>query len=292
MIVQTDRAQPHLGTLVSIRVGGMPAADANPLINGAFDRVAAIQRLMSFHDRDSDLSRLNRDASAAPVRVDPRTYEVIARSLDFSAKSSGIFDVTIGGQLARWGYLPREHLDGLPSHEACWRDIELLDDNRIRFHRPMWIDLGGIAKGYAVDTAVDYLLAAGAPQVLVNAGGDLRVAGAISERIFLRTSAEAAGGMVPAVDLTDAAMASSSGREHVRIVDGREVGPHLDGKTRASTGLKAFVSVVADRCISADALTKIVLAKGQRSNSILKLYDAVAYFHGEEGGWRTMGMST
>ena len=75
------------------------------------------------------------------------------------------------------GHLPRPAKAPEPDGAASWRDIRLLPENRIRFRRPLWIDLGGIAKGHAVDRAVEEALRFAPFQVSVNAGGDLRVAG-------------------------------------------------------------------------------------------------------------------
>lgn len=288
---QVDRARPLLGTLVSIRVRNFSTPDANRLITAAFDAIADIHRLMSFHEPDSDVTRLNRDACRRAVTVDRRTYEVLKRSQELSEMSDGAFDVAVGGQLAAWGYLPAGHLPAAPDARATWRDIELMPRHKVRFRRNLWIDVGGIAKGYAVDAAIDRLRDGGAQQVMVNAGGDLRVAGPEPERILLRLPESQPDGMVPAIELKEAALASSSGREHVRKAGRRRVGPHIHGIRRSPMGLDSFVSVVADRCVIADGLTKIVLAKRARSNAILKASEATAYVHSAREGWRVLGIA-
>ncbi len=287
---QVDRAQPLLGTLVSIRVRGHAVTTANLMITAAFAEIAEIHRLMSFHEPGSDISRLNREAAKRAVTVDARTYRVLRQALAMSSQSGGVFDVSVGRILAGWGYLPTAHLPPPPPTGGTWRDIELLPRRRVRFARPLWVDLGGIAKGFAVDSAVECLLQTHAEQLLVNAGGDLRVAGPATERILLRLPSAPADGMVPAIDVHVAALASSSGREHARRIGRRTVGPHIHGKRQEPVGLETFVSVVADRCIVADALTKIVLAKGARSAAILKAYNATAYLHDARDGWRTLGI--
>lgn len=275
---------------MSIRVGGIAAAEANRLINAAFAEVADIHRLMSFHEPDSDLSRLNRDAATRAISVENRTIEVMRRAVAFAAESSGAFDPTIAGQLVKWGYLPAEHLGRAPDPGASWRDIEIESDGRIRFHRPLWIDLGGIAKGYAVDRAIDGMQSGASAHFMVNAGGDLRVAGPKSERVFLRLPTPSPDQMIPAIEIENGSIASSSGREHMRTVRRVKVGPHVHARLRRAMGLSTFVSVVTERCINADALTKIVLANGPRSASILRKYQATAYLHTARAGWRTLGI--
>ena len=116
----------------------------------------------------------------------------------------------------------------------------------MRFRRPLWIDLGGIAKGYAVDCAVAQLWAQGASRGCVNAGGDLRVLGSEPTRIYLRTES-VADGALPVVELADGSLASSSGRRLRRRRRGGFVGAHVDGASRRAVGTRRFACVIAER---------------------------------------------
>ena len=265
------RARPWLGTIVEIRVEGLPHGDALAAIDNAFADIAAVHGLMSFHEAASDLSRLNRSTGA--VRVDARTYEVMSVAMDIARISLGVFDPTIAARQVECGVLPRPPV-GTVEPAGNWRDIELLDEHRIRLHRPLWIDLGGIAKGYAVDRAIDILVAAGASQACVNAGGDLRVHGNRAESIDVKTLR----GSTPLLELTNAALATSTSAEH----------SHLDGVTRAPIRTSRTVSVVASTCIVADALTKVVLAGDDAIvDATLAAFDARACVH-DENGWRIL----
>ena len=105
---------------------------------------------MSFHDPKSDVSRLNREAHLGPVTVQPETYEVLTAAEHIARCSEELFDITVARELTSWHYLPS--LGSVtPDPEARWGDIELLSENRVRFRRPLWIDLGGISKGFAVE---------------------------------------------------------------------------------------------------------------------------------------------
>ncbi len=285
-----ERARPHLGTFVTIKVAGLPEADAQAAIEEGFAVVAAVHALMSFHEVASDVSALNRGAARAPVAVAPETFDVLRCALEVAAASGGVFDITIAPILVAWGYLPRPEGAPEPAAGASWRDIELLADGRVRFHRPLWIDLGGIAKGYAVDGAIGRMTAGGAVQCAVNAGGDLRVAGPTAERVVLRTAAP--DDTVPVLEIENGSIASSSGREHIRQYNSRQVGPHVHGRRRGAIGTRSFVSIVAERCMIADALTKVVLAGGQRSEGLLRRYGATAYLHSARSGWRIIGGGT
>src|SRR5712691_4775026 len=170
-----ERARPLLGTRVAIRIHGLPAVRAHRAIDAAFQEVEQIHAHMSFHEPESDVSRLNREAFRRPVVVDPRTVEVLEWSRRMGAWSRGCFDITVAAQLVDWGVLPPPDAPHRPDRDGSWRDVEILANGTVRFHRPVWIDLGGIAKGYAVDRAVECLRRGGARQGCVNAGGDLRV---------------------------------------------------------------------------------------------------------------------
>jgi thiamine biosynthesis lipoprotein len=182
--------------------------------------------------------------------------------------------------------LPRP--GGAPQRpEGSWRDIELRKDGRIAFHRPLWLDLGGIAKGYAVDQAAECLRRLGAKQAVVNAGGDLRAHGRRWERVGLKV--EPLAGSVPVIEVRDGSVASSSGHRNGRWRGGRLCGPHIHGVRRSPAPTDRFVCVVAERCIVADALTKVVMAEGPRSRDLLGRFGASAHLHDPQRGWQHLG---
>jgi thiamine biosynthesis lipoprotein len=277
------RARPLLGTYVSISLQGPEAAETRRAIEAGFAAVADIHRLMSFHEPGSDVSRLNRDACDRPVEVDRRTFAVLARSTELSAESGGAFDVTVAPLLVASGFLPAPDHTSAPDPDATWRDIEFLAPDRVRYRRPLWIDLGGIAKGYAVDSAMEAIAAGPDAQCAVNAGGDLRISGPAAERVLLRAG-QAPDGAVPVVEIENGSLASSSGRGFIPAK-----GPHIDPRQGRSIGTRSFVSVVAESCMIADGLTKIVLVRRANSGAILRKYGATAYWRNGRGAWRTLG---
>jgi thiamine biosynthesis lipoprotein len=290
-----SRARPLLGTLVGITVEGLEERAAHAAIARGFAAVADVHRLMSFHEAASDVSRLNRDAAARWVTVASATFAVLARAAEIAQASDGLFDITVAAKLVRWGFLPRPVDAPAPHPRAGWRDVALAPPDRVRFRRPLWIDLGGIAKGYAVDAALAAMASGpGAcgpgARVVINAGGDVRVAGPRAERIVLRVPGHDAAS-VPAVELADGSIASSSGAEHARLYRGRRVGPHVHGRSREPAGTRRFVSVLAPACIDADALTKVVMALGARAAPVLRRFGAAAYTHTPRGGWRMIGVA-
>lgn len=277
----TERAHPWLGTLVSIRAEGLPATQMHRAISAAFAEVAAVHQSMSFHQQDSDVSRLNRCALHHPVAVRPHTFKVLQWALRFSSCSNGCFDITVAAELVDWRFLPRPS-DGMCHPRGSWRDIELRSDGHVVFHRPLWIDLGGIAKGYAVDLACENLRSWGVRRSVVNAGGDIRVNGRQAERIGLDTGSPA--NPLAILELSNGSVASSSGgRRQWR--HGRLVGPHVHGILRSPAPTERFVAVVAESCVVADALTKVVMAEGINSACLLRRFGASAHLHDPVRGW-------
>ncbi|MFD2270122.1 FAD:protein FMN transferase [Undibacterium arcticum] len=211
----TRRAQPWLGTLVEISIADADSADAPTTDHAAafaaaFGAIAAVQRLMSFHDAASDVSRFNRAPVGAVLEVDRQTLQVLQCALQIHAASGGLFDIGCGATLAAWDYLPAP--DGLDVPTlASWPRPPLLrieDARRITKTAAAWIDLGGIAKGYAVDQAIAALQEAGIGLACVNAGGDLRVYGEYGFPVAIRDPRQP-GRAARQTRLSNQAMASS-----------------------------------------------------------------------------------
>jgi thiamine biosynthesis lipoprotein len=280
-----ERARPALGTIVVVRAAFAEPQQAHAAIDAAFARIALVHRLMSFHEDGSDLSRLNREAARRDVRVDPHTFEVLRFARELAEASDGTFDPTVAAAVVGAGALPRPSSPAAPDPAASWRDVEL-DDGAcaVRFRRPLWLDLGGVAKGYAVDLALEALRAAGCAQASVNAGGDLRVAGPESELVHLRCGPEQPDAL-PVIELRDAAAASSGSH----IDPAFAAGAHLDGRTRRPVAANRFVTVIAATCMVADALTKPVMALGEASAGLLRRYGACAHLLDEGSDWRSLG---
>src|SRR4030095_7000205 len=199
------RARPSLGTFVEITARGDNEARLHGAIDRAFNVIARGDRKMSFHHSDSDVSRINREAFRRTVTGDPWTWRVLRAAQRLSHESDGIFDITVARKLMQWKYLPRQYRD---VSKGNWREIVLEKNCTVRFRNRVIVDLGGIAKGFAVDRAVKALKRAGVPYGVVNAGGDLRVFGLKAELVHLRHPDEP---MRPAgaIRLHERALASS-----------------------------------------------------------------------------------
>jgi thiamine biosynthesis lipoprotein len=278
------RAKPLLGTLVSVNVEGLAPEVGNSAVTLCFERIARIHRLMSFQDPGSDVSHLNREAHRRPVEVAPETYDVLRLAADISARSGGVFDVTVSPSLSIAARLKDKQDFPLPDGCARWSDIALLPNNRVQFALPLLIDLSGIAKGYAVDQALRVLSAHEPLQACVNAGGDLGHCGAESTYVRLDVALEGHTAL-PVVEVKDGCLASSGPRKAVTASTEHEF---VDGATRRIVSPR-FVSVLASTCAVADSLTKVVMAMGADSAAVLQHYAARALLNEPPAAWREVG---
>lgn len=255
------RAQPMLGTFVEIAVPS-PHAGAMDM---AFAAIRQVHNLMSFHDSESDIGRINRARVGEAVLCDRQTIDVIRLAKSLYRKSGGLFDICTAPRLVRDGFLPSGHCAPLRSYDGCPDDIELLDETGLRLHRRVLIDLGGIAKGHGVDQAINALRRGGVPAAMVNAGGDLRYYGDLPWPVRMRRADGSLGAelILPPCAIASSANAQSRKRRLCGVVT-----PHI-GLGGKPVRLDRTVSVTASSCIVADALTKVAMTDAVLANRIL-----------------------
>lgn len=265
------RARPLLGTLVEI---GARGPDAPAAVEAAFTRVHEVHRLMSFHDAGSDVSRINRAPARQEVSVDPHTHRVLGFARRLSAACQGIFDVTVADVLMHHGFLPSVPSEVAQAVEATWADLEVLDGSRVCWNRPGRIDLGGIAKGYAVDAAIEVLHAYGSAAGIVNAGGDLRIFGT-PQPVHVRLP-ESPGSLVALGQFNDCALATSGSYFSAAGAPGLQHEPLVDQNRRICAAKQESATVIAADCMTADALTKVVRLAPCLAPGLLSQFDAGA----------------
>lgn len=265
------RARPLLGTFVVIDLRARaPEAELERRIRAAFQAVSEVDALMSFHRCDSDLSRLNRARQGRWIAVHPHTARVLSLSNELFTASAGIFDVRCGAALVEWGYLPNRKIVSVPmALGVC--PVEL-DGDRARKTGPWTLDLGGIAKGYAVDRAVECLRAGGGSG-LVNAGGDLRVFGRRAWPVFLREPS-APGLLRPFGPLVNGALATSALYFSEKRRGPWLVSPLVDVRKRKPLTRRSSVSVLSADCAVADGLTKIAALAPSQAADLLNRYNS------------------
>ena len=258
------RCRPMLGTYVEIRItdqssGANAESALETAFDAAFDAIAQCEKLMSFHDRRSELSRINRAAPGELIDVHPWTAQVLSQAIQLFELTDGVFDAGVGAQLVGWGMLPPPSAV-YAGRNASLSDIECLP-GQVRVLRRTCLDLGGIAKGFAVDRATDALHEQGVKHALINAGGDLRVLGDESHPIHVRNPQKPSM-LIHLGELADGALATSApyfsrqpsgqpGTEVCALIDAHSREPVLDVRS---------YTVIAPECWIADALTKVLVA--------------------------------
>jgi thiamine biosynthesis lipoprotein len=267
---EISRMRPAMGTLVHVSASGPEAAAVASAVDAAFAAIESIDRLMSFHDPASDLSRLNAKAAQAPQAVHPWTWAVLRRALRFAEASRGLFDITVAPLLVREGLLPGATDASLES--GHWRHIVLLPEWRVFFERPMLLDLGGIAKGFAVDCGIHALKSGGCTEGVVNAGGDLRRFGHNLHPVHLRRP----DGLVQVAELRTGAVATSVPHAAANDRLAQPLGSIFDPRGRRGWKGSGAVLVAAPTCVTADALTKVAALAGPDCVPLLARFGARA----------------
>ena len=174
-----EASRMSMASAYTIVAYGRGEAALATAVEAAFDEVDRIDRLMSHYRADSPLSRLNRDGARGPVAIDAELFDFIAACSRYSRDSDGAFDVTVGPLMKTWGFfrgggrVPDERELAEARRRVGYAHVLLDEEERtIRFAVPgVELDLGGIAKGYAVDRAVERLRRDGIAAALVSAGG-------------------------------------------------------------------------------------------------------------------------
>ena len=227
------RLRPGLGTFVAVRAEGADTATAQRAIESAYASFAMVDRLMHPTRQGSDLVAIRAVALEKGLHVHPWTWQVLALSQRLNELSNGLFDPC------------------LPSQVGRMTDIDLPEPGVVVCRATVAIDLGGIAKGFAVDQAVAALIADGCSAGEVNAGGDLRVFGPDDQLIWLRTS-----GTAWPMTLRNQACAVSDPKRSGKPSE------HCGYYHRSNESLvvgSGVAIVVAETAAVADALTKCVL---------------------------------
>jgi len=251
--MQTQRRmKPLLGTFVEVGAQAVSDTLLAPAIAAAFEALERVQQRMSFHAPDSELSRLNQ-SEGAWVPLSRETARVLRLARATMVASGGLFDPTVGGLMIKHGALP-DHGGSAPLDRGQASDMYLAREGA-RLLRPVRLTLDGLAKGHAVDQAIQALRTQGVAGGWVNAGGDLRVFGVASLPVQQRML----DGQLRALGtLRDAAMASSRTVKSAQTwAADRATFPGLVIAPEHQEAQDGVWTVLASTCWRADALTKV-----------------------------------
>ncbi len=259
-----------MGTAVSVELWADDEASAAAAIEAVMQEMVHIDQSMSPYIETSELALINREAARRPVKISAEMFYLLKTALHYSQISDGAFDISFASVGYMYDY--RNHIE--PDEAQIQKQLSAIDyrsikldagNSTVHFLKPgMRIDLGGIAKGYAVDKGADVLLARGIRHAIVTAGGDSRIIGDRRGRPWMVGVKDPRIGNKEAVVLPLESTALSTSGDYERyFMDGdRRVHHILNPRTgKSATGIRS-VSVLAPRGIDTDALTKPLFILG------------------------------
>ncbi len=269
-----------MGTRYTVKVVDLPG-HPQTVENDIQRELQRIDGLMSTYRGDSELSKLNRfDRTGEWFDVSPQTAAVIEEALAVGRLTGGAFDVTVGPLVNLWNFGPDKTIvEEVPTPEAIetaairvgFQHVELrTDPPAVRKKLAgLYIDLSGVAKGYAVDRVAEYLAGRGMENFLVEIGGEVRAAGnnhlGVPWRIGVERPVAGIRTIEKAVALLDLAMATSGDYRNYFERDGVRYSHIIDPRTgRPVTHRLASVTVLDASCARADALATALMVLGPR----------------------------
>ncbi len=279
-----ESTQPQMGVPFKIIIYASDEATATAATRAAFERIAALNDILSDYDPHSELRRLSQTAQGSEgARVSKDLWRVLARSQSLARQTDGAFDVTVGPYVRLWRRARRQKEMPSPDRLADararvgYRLVELDEATQhVRLLKPnVRLDLGGIAMGYAVDEALATLRGRGITHALIDASGDVGVG---------CSPPDAAGwtiGVVPLsadgtpsrrIRLKDAAVTTSGDAFQHVVIDGRRYSHIVDPRTGLGLTDRSGVTVIARDCTTADSLATAVSVLGPKAG--LKLVEA------------------
>jgi thiamine biosynthesis lipoprotein len=259
-----------MGTRIAVELWHEDASEAERAIEAVLGEMHRVDALMSHYKPESQLSQINARAALAPVAVDSELASLIERAGKLSALTGGAFDITY----ASVGYLYDYRAHQKPTDEQIeaglgavnWRHV-VVDpkDSTVRFTRSgVRIDLGGIAKGYAVDRAIAILESRGVRHASVTAGGDSRIIGDRFGRPWIIgiRHPDDADKVIARIPMIDAAISTSGDYERYFDEDGKRFHHIIDPHTGKSAGELRSVTIIGPDATTTDGLSTSVFVMG------------------------------
>jgi thiamine biosynthesis lipoprotein len=258
-----------MDTLVTITVVSDSRQEADEALEAAFDEIRRLEELLSFWTEDSEIAAIYQNAGVRPVSVSPETLEVVERSLHIAEKTGGAFDPTVGPVMRLWDFREKR----MPTEKEIEGKLGLVDYRKVVVDREnstvylevkgMSFDTGGIAKGYAVDRAVELLRKHGMESGLVAIAGDIRGFGPRTWRIGIRDPrGEGDEDVMAALELKDGAVSTSGDYERYFVLGGKRYHHLLYPKTGLPARGLWSATVIADEAVLTDGFSTGIFVLG------------------------------
>ncbi len=269
---------PAMGTVFTLYIYAASREDADAKANPVFDEIDRLDDLLSNYKETSELSRINRLAAAQTVTTDPETFEFLSDSLQWSARSDGAFDITVGELMKAWGFFRRQ--GRIPTgaefaklrEETGWKKVKLDAATRtVRFTSPgIELDPGGIGKGFAVDKAVVVLRSEQVTAAMLSAGGSTVYAlGAPPGKTGWKVEVpdpRNPKSVLSVVTLRDTSLSSANCSEKHFILNGHLYCHIMDPKTLRPVEGMLQVTVTDPSATNSDALSNVLFVRRPEEN--------------------------
>jgi thiamine biosynthesis lipoprotein len=298
-----EAVEPHMGTLVRIKLYAPLAEDAKAAFRAAFDRIAQLDRMLSDYQPDSELNMICRTAVARPVRASDDLFRVLAESQKLAEETGGAFDVTLGPLTRLWRQARKDHrppgTDALREAAALcgYRKLHLDPKQQTVFlDQPgMQLDVGGIAKGYGADAALRVLAQQGFHRALVAVSGDLAIGDPPPAKGGWRIGLDTVDRVL---ELHNKAVSTSGDTEQNLEIGGRRYSHIVDPSTGMGLTRRIAVTVAARSGLDADGLaTALSVLDAERGMALMEKRGAAALIVRDgrlldSSEWRRLGSDT
>ncbi len=259
-----------MGTEVSVYLWHEDSAKGQQALDAVFVEVARLDQMMSTYIEDSLISSVNRDAAKHPVAAGDELFQLVERSLDISVLTRGAFDITYDSVGQHYDFRQRLR----PTEEVVASELQLIDYRLVKTDRHqrtvhflqdgVRINLGGIAKGYAVERGVEIAKRFGVRNARVTAGGDTRLLG---DRLGLPwmvgvQNPRNEGEVAVTIPLEDEAISTSGDYERFFIEDGERYHHIIVPSTGTPAGEVRSATIIGPDAVMTDALSTSVFVMG------------------------------
>ncbi len=275
LVTMEARPEGVMGTTTLLRVvvpiGG--GATGRRALAAAEQALREVDWRMSTWVEITELSRFNAVGADEWVKLSPSTLAVLEVALEFAEATGGAFDPTCGPILEVWrrgeeeGAVPSEDLLAEAMGRSGWRRVRLSETSASKQVEGLRVDVGGIAKGWAVDRAVEAMQEAGVRGGLVQCGGDLRVFGESGQgrewRLGVRDPNRPEGSLLPdTLSIAEGAVSTSGNYERFYTIGGRRYSHIIDPRSGRPVDAVPQVTVVASESVVADGWSTALTVLG------------------------------
>ena len=260
-----------MGTRITVELWADDPATAEAAIDAVLAQMRHIDETMSTYKPTSEVSRVNARAAAGPMRISKELFDLLTTAREYSIITDGAFDITYASVGYLYDFRKRVHPDDAAIAKALpavnFRHVVLDPGNQtVRFsQKGVRIDLGGIAKGYAVDRGIEVLKSRGVTRAYVGAGGDSRIIGDRFGKpwmVGIRDPRKGEGEIITSIPLVDAAISTSG--DYERFFDEGGVRYHhiIDPHTGHSASKVRSATVIGPNATRTDGLSKTAFVLG------------------------------